>query len=325
MQIQEMSSTASLPQSRWLTPFGLIAAAVAALVAAEVSLNVRLRLMDAETAAPGQQEKAERWNADIFRAISASHWAAAIDWVWLRSLTDTSIAHVKPGVHPEIYYDLNLITDLDPAYFEVYPAGANLLAVIRNDGPGALDLLLKGEEFANQKLRGYPAGFEARYWPTRWQIPLLLAYVYLFELGDLPHAAERFDEASRLEGSPYYLKQLVKRLGKPGGQYEVGAKLLNFMMSGAFDDEEREKLRKKRDALLLSEFLFRLNLDFQDYLSRKARKSRVMHKGMEDVLERFLAEAGRPSADPVGGRLYWDPKAERIATTSPRIKVLGLE
>ena len=78
-------------------------------------------------------------------------------------LEDPLITHVTKGTHPAIFYTLDLITELDPAFMEAYTAGATVVSVIRDDGPGALHLVLKGEKFRTQVLPSYSADFRENY------------------------------------------------------------------------------------------------------------------------------------------------------------------
>ncbi|MGK5088766.1 hypothetical protein WDW86_14510 [Bdellovibrionota bacterium FG-2] len=96
----------------------------------------------------------------MFKALSFGHWLAAADWLWIKSFADPTLTHVAPGTHPELYYNLDLITDLDPAFFDLYVTGANLLAVVRNDGAGARDLLRKGASFYRERLPQEPEAIQ---------------------------------------------------------------------------------------------------------------------------------------------------------------------
>ncbi len=274
------------------------------------------------------EEGRRKWDPRLFQILSFGHLPSAVDWLMIRFLIiDPSSKHVAPGTHPSVFYDLDLATDLDPIFFELYTAGANYLTVIRNDNEGAKELLLKGDRFRRQLLPSFPEEFQARFWRRQWQIPLLLAYVYLFEMDDMPEAARQFLEAAALPGSPAYLDRLAIRLQKPGGQYEVGLKLLNLLIDGTKAPDVRERMVRKRDSLFLGQYLFHLNDAFRAYLQEKPKyraKHEVDERGMQQYFRQFLADSRTPPRDPWGGELSVDAGG-KINSSTPRERVMGLE
>jgi hypothetical protein len=305
----------SSPSSAALRPFAL-AGALASLVVAQVCLDARLASLDAAWVEPPAEATAKA-SPELTRALSFGQLPVAIDWLWMKSLQDPAYSHVRPGTHPPAFYELDLASDLDPAYRDIYTAGATMLAVVRTDGPGARDLLLKAERFRKEKLDSYSPEFRARFWPDEWRIPLILAYTYLFELGDMPKAADAFLEASTLPGAPSYLGRLATRLRAPGGRYEVGLRLLDHMMSEHRAASVREELARKHRSLEVGAFLYKAEDDFSRY--------RAGHPAADagKAWERFLA--GRAPLDPWGGELRLDARSGRILTTTPHEAVFGLD
>lgn len=300
--------------------------AIFGFLALQTVLEHQLRLRATPTYEPVSEDSA-RWHPKLFEILSFGHLPLAVDWLWMKTLQDPAITPVGPHAHPRAYYDLNLATDLDPAYFEVYTAGANLLAVIRSDGAGARDLLLKGRRFLEHELPRYQEEFKLRHWGSSWNIPLLLAYVYLFELNDMPHAAEAFQQAAELPRAPTYLQSLSARLSKPGGSYEVGIRLLNFMISGQEVEALRLPLEEKRNSLIVGQYLFHLNDGFLSYLkanSKYRQSDRVSRTEMETYWRHFQRDQRLPSQDPWGGRLSVSENG-RIVTTTVHKTVFGLE
>ena len=290
-----------------------------------VSLS-SLRVLDTSWVEPSEERKA-KWDPVLTRTVSFGHLPAVIDWLWMMSLLESNISHVAKGTHPQIYYDLDLITDLDPAFFEIYPNGANLLAVIRNDGLGARDLLLKGKAFLEKGLTGYPLYFRESYRNQAWNISMLLGYVYLFEMNDMPHAAVEFKEAALLPSSPPYLTRLARRLEKPGGEYEVGLHLLSFMIVGAKDARVQEQLEKKKLNLLKGQFIYNVNLSFQEYLSTLQNynpNSTGLSQKLPILFKEYLKATHTPSQDPWGGVLFVGGSG-RVQSTVPHEAVFGLE
>ena len=144
-----------------------------------------------------------RQNPEVFRLFSFGQLPAAIDLTWLSMIQHSGEAKAEkwpPGKHSRVYFDLDVLTELDPAFFEAYTTGADLLAVVINDSEGALALLSKGDVFMKEKLERYPDFFREKYWDQTWRLSMLLGYVYLFELNDMPHAAIAFREAGEHPG-----------------------------------------------------------------------------------------------------------------------------
>jgi hypothetical protein len=285
----------------------------------QVSLNLHIGRINKVTL-PSQAETAHRWDPRLFKMISFGHLPTAIDWMWIQILLDSNISHVAKGTHPAVFYTLDLITDLDPINYSAYRAGANLLAVIRDDGPGARDILEKGERFRKEKLASYPAKLQENYWQYSWGIPYLLAYVYMFELQDIPHAAVAFREAALLPGSPPFLQSVLKRLQSPGGEYEVGLRLLNHMIQGEKNEDAKEELIKKRNSLVVGQFLFDLNHSFQNFLQVRSR----VPGSIQSKFEAYLKSTSYSSRDPWGGVLSVTQEG-RIVTSTPHNKVFGLD
>ena len=297
--------------------------AVPALILGQAALNIQLRGI--KPSIPDQnltsrQKDAAHINPILFKALTFSHWMSGVDWIWIRSLLDDSSTKVKSGEHPTLYFDLMLATDLDPGFFEAYYDGAQLLAVIRDDGAGARDLLIKAQRFRMETLPSQSEEFKQRYWPNPWSIPLLLAYVHLFELNDLPGSALAFKEVAALPGSPPYVQSLVARFEKPGGEYEVGLRLLNFMISSQKEPKAIQELEEKRKALFLSHFLYRENSAFQGFRA---------NAGQARSWEDFVRSGNGNVRDPMGGSLSIvrsnSTEGGRITSSTPHVRVFGLE
>ncbi|MFL5815436.1 MAG: hypothetical protein ACJ763_17810 [Bdellovibrionia bacterium] len=288
-------------------------------LALQVSLNLYINQIN-KVAVPAQSENAHRWDPRLFKMISFGHLPAAIDWMWIQVLLDPNISHVAKGTHPAIYYTLDLITDLDPINFSAYKAGANLLAVVRDDGAGARDILEKGEKFRKEKLSSYPAKLREDYWGYSWGIPYLLVYVYMFELQDIPHAAVAIQEAAAIPGAPDFLLSMQKRLQSPGGEYEVGLRLLNHMIQGEKNEDAKDELIKKRNSLVVGQFLFEINHSFQNFLQTRSR----MPGSLQSKFESYLKNTSTPSRDPWGGVLSVSQEG-KIVTSTPHNKVFGLD
>lgn len=270
----------------------------------------------------------------LYKVLSFGYLPMSMDWLWLRSLI---VIHEKPSGkiilengsvwHPPLFYNLDLLSDLDPAFYETYYAGANLLTVVYDDHAGALHLLRKGNKFASEQLPLYSKEFRSIYWHNYWVLSMTMAYVYLFELHDMPKAALAFIATARQENAPQYLLNLAERLKKPGGQYEVGLRLLGFMISGAKDQKVRDGLENKRKSLYLTHYLAEINQKFRTFLAGQAsyREAEVvLPSQLKEFWEHFLRETNMPGRDPFGGEMTIDDTG-RVVSSTPREQVLNLD
>jgi hypothetical protein len=279
-------------------PYAFVVAA-AFVAAFGVQWHVGRFLALRETAwVPQSETYQEKWDPRVVRFISLGHVQLVADVLWLKFLQDSNLAHVARGRLSTVFADLDLLTDLDPAFFEAYRSGAPLLAVVRNDIEGAARILSKGETFAEERLPSLHEVFRERHWRDKHLVPLITSYLELFEKHDLPAATRAFLRADAMGGAPEYVGRLAARLRQPGGIYEVGIRLLQFMAS------------QTRDPALLkrySEQVFSLKVGA--YLSELTRK----HQRGEWI----------PDSDPWGGRL--SIKDGKVQTTTPRETALGVE
>ncbi len=281
----------------------------------QITLDARIQAVD--SAYVELPESHERWNADLFRTLSFGHLPAAVDWLLLRFLLDPAYTHVTGNMRAPVFYDLDLATDLDPLFYDLYVVGGSFLAVVRNDGEGARLILEKGEKFRSEQLPLLPEKFRNRFWPAAWQIPLALGYVYIFEKDDLPKGLEVFERTSRIPGAPDYLKRLAERLKVPGAIFQVGLRMLDTMIDSSRNPEARERLFRRRQSLQVAGFLYHLNGQFLEFRQKSPAPLAAAWK-------RFLVLHGNSRLDPWGGELSISPTGT-ILTNTPHEKVLGIE
>jgi hypothetical protein len=249
------------------------------------------------------------WHPVLFKILTFGHAPAAVDGLLIRFMGEDNIEHVKPGVTAKVFYYLDLATEIDPAFFSLYTAGTNFLAVVRNDKVSALKLITKGENFRKYQLINYPEEFRKSHWLYEWRIPFTKGYVHLFEFEDLPAAQEAYVALDSLEGVPPIVQGMASKFSRPGGIYEVGMSVLKNMITSSDDPKIKRELEKKRESLFLSQYLFQLNESYKKY------------KG---GWSRFKQEHRVPDQDLWGGRIALNAEG-KIDSTTPRQRVLGLD
>ncbi len=286
--------------------FALLAAVAIAFVSLSIARSTDVAWVEPPRESPG------KWNPALFKAFTSGQTASAIDALVLRFVTDPAYAQVQAGHHAAAFYDLDLATDLDPAFFELYIQGAGFLSVIRNDVDGAVELLEKGRRFLDHQLPEMPEEFRERVWSRPWSLMMMLGYVRLFEKQDLPAAREAFHAATKYPGCPPFVRSLVSRFEEPGRLPENGIRILEIQLASVKDERIREELLKHRRDLETVIFLRELNIDFVSIRPKT-----------QTGLESFLSKRGLTASDPQGGRLFLDENG-RIRSSTPLRHTLGI-
>jgi len=274
--------------------------------------------------APDEQKI--RWEPELFKFVSFTHWPAAIDFIWIKAWLDPAYTAVKEGTHPPVFFDLDLITSIEPFYFNAYVLGANYLAIIRDDQEGAIDLLKKGLSFYKADQAQWTQ-VQKEHWSKQWWIPLTLGYIYIYEKDDIVQASYYLKQAAAVSSSPEYLKSLSEKLRSKEGQFEVALKLVDFMIQSQKEEKNIEQLKLKKRSLFLSQYFYELNKKFKALLSQsKAYREQIVisKKFIENKWKVFKKSNHIPTVDPWGGEI--DITAEGVITSkTPREKILGLE
>ena len=286
------------------------------LLLIQIKLNQNLSMIGLAWMEPPTTE-GKKLDPVLLRILSFGNLPMTIDYLTISLLGDPSIDRVPKGTHPTSYYYLDAIGELDPMFSEINIL-ANMLAVLRGDSLGARELLERSQSFVRDHLSEYSEAFKTKYWPYPWQGLLFLAYVNTFELDNLPRAAKAFREAATMLGAPKYLQRLEKKLNRPGGEYEVGLKLLEFLISGAKDEKYRATLEKRFLDLSISYFLFKINQAFREFTIARPNSPSTL------LWANFLKSTHTSITDPWGGQLQLNNNGKIISTT-PHEKVYGLE
>ena len=302
--------------------------AVSILLAIGIGLNLELMPVRRSQFSPSADEISFTWNPVLYRMMSFGHVPLATDWLLIKFLTVPDWKHVTVGKRAKSYYDLELATELDPAFYSLYTAGAHFLTVVRNDNEGAIKIIEKGENFRQTKLASYPAKFRETHWGAAWRIPFIKAFIEMFELNDFPAAAKSLSVIDQFPEAPAYLTKLSARLLDPVQRYDVGERILNVMLVNSKQDKEREILKNRIDDLKTSRLITKVNLRFEEFLRKKFGAKMNLATFSRDAADKELLEFSKKSKVPLvddrGGKLYII-LSNRIDTTTKREKVFGLE
>ena len=97
------------------------------------------------------------------------------------------------------------------------------------------------------------------------------------------------------------------------------------MIESAPDDLTRSQLLEKQASLEIGYELFLLNQRFSNFRANQSDRRPPRLEGVEAAWARFRTQERLTPQDSRGGVLSLDPKTERIVSSTPRIKVFGLE
>ena len=263
----------------------------------------------------------DAWDSAWARTLSLGQGQAFADWLFVRALIEDAPSRpLKAGERSRASIWLDLASRLDPAYFEMHQNGALYLSVALRDTDGGLALVSRANEWRKSHLSFWPKAFQETEWKGAWSLPVIQAYLYLFEKENLVEAGKAYQEAAAHPKAPAYLKSLGHRFDSPGGIYEAGARILGFMIPAAAPGAPREALLRKRAMLIVHSQLWQIDQDFSAYLQRTrvARNPQARQRAWENFRARLAP------TDALGGRWAFDAKTGQVGTTTQLEKVFGV-
>lgn len=208
-----------------MTPVARWAATVTLLMAVIVSLQLaRERQV---SAAELDQHLLYIRSGTLLERMALSYDTVLADVYWIRALQHyggTRLSKQSTKRYDLLYPLLDITTTLDPKFAIAYRFGAIFLAEGFPDGPGRPD----------QSIELLEKGMRAQ--PEKWQYPHDAGFIYYWWLQDFRSAAEWFERASRVPGSPWWLKPLAATTLAQGGD-RASSRLLWQQMLATADNE----------------------------------------------------------------------------------------
>jgi tetratricopeptide (TPR) repeat protein len=170
----------------------------------------------------------------VAQRMALGYRGLAADLYWIRALQHFGQERLSPPEHARtyalLYPLLDLTTTLDPYFSIAYRFGAIFLGEPYPGGPGR-------PELAVALLR---KGLAAQ--PDKWQYMQDLGFVYYWHLHDYNAAAEMFQRAAAIPGSPNWLRPLAAVTLAEGGQ-RSGSRALWRQLAEADEDWLRDAAR----------------------------------------------------------------------------------
>ncbi len=192
-----------------------------------------------------------------------------------------------------IYNSVDVITDLDPWFWDAYLLANMVLSWDFRKIDKANTLLFKAREYRTDD----------------FQVPYQIGFNYYYFLKDNTNGAKYMMEASKLPGSPAYLTSLAARLFMYQNQYKPAILFL------------KDVIAKTRNPVLKKRFETRLNtLIVLDDLEKAVDKFKEIYGHfplkISDLVEKKIIE--KIPQDPYGGD-FFIMKNSRVFTTSKMV------
>jgi hypothetical protein len=192
-----------------------------------------------------------------------------------------------------IYQAADIITDLDPWFWDAYLMADMVLAWDFKEIDLANKLLLKAKKY--------------RTWD--FKVPYYLGFNYFYFLQDNENGSKYLMEASKLPGSPEYLPALATRLSVYQNNYGPAIVFLMDLLKSTHASSSVIPLQKRLETLIILE-----NLEKQVDKYEKLNKS--LPTDLFDLVKKGFID--RIPDDPYGGKFILLPN-KRVFTTSKMI------
>lgn len=210
------------------------------------------------------------------------------DLFWIKgSIYFGSRYRKKDHDYTWLYHLLNLSTDLDPQYYDVYWYGSSILPSVEE----SIRFLEKARV----------------HFPDDWKLPEMIGFYYHYYLKDYSSAGRYYEIASRLPGHPPYVPSLAGRFYNQAGDIDAAIRVLkNF-----YDTSDREDLRR--------DFAHRIQqLHDIKLLEEKLRIFKERYGREPDTLSELVEGGIIPGLpeEPYGGSYVWDRTRKRVISTA---------
>jgi hypothetical protein len=173
---------------------------------------------------------------EFMKRLVLSYDALAADLYWIRALQHFGGPRIRGEKDPKfelLYPLLDMATSLDPYFNLAYRFGSTFLSHGRPTGPGRPDLAIK---LLEKGLRTQP---------QKWQYMQDAGFVHDWANQDYRAAAEWFERASRVPGSPAWLKSLTAVTLVQGGERATSRLIFRALAESAEDKWTRDDAARR--------------------------------------------------------------------------------
>ena len=252
----------------------------------------------------GEHERPLLPRPELLLALGAGYRQNVADYFWLVTLYHTGVARTAEE-YRDLYYYLDLITDVDPDFKYAYGFGGTMIPFNRGrerwvNAEEAIRIVEKGR----------------RRFPEDSWLRLVHAYNLSFFQRRYREAADILAGVAWAPGMPEYLPSLVTRLYAAAGDPQTGVVFAQSMAEATTDPNARAFFEKRVAELQAEAVLQRVDDAAAAYRSRTAHAPATVSE---------LVSAGdlpTVPADPLGGEIYLGADGRARSTLSDdRLKV----
>lgn len=238
----------------------------------------------------------------ISKIVSLEFKGIVADFFFLKMITsfgDKIGKHENLGKrHADyIYHSTDIITDLDPYFWDAYVLGDMTLSWGFGDIDRANALLFK-------------AGKNR---PGDFRIPYYIGFNYFYFLKDNVNGAKYLMEAARLPNCPSFVPALAARLSAKAHELRTAIIFLEEMLKKTQNHQVAIQLSTRLKALVIIDYL---ETKIEEFHTRFGDHPRSLLELVERKIITHLPE------DPYGGQFYIAPDGKRVFTTS-RLRHVG--
>jgi len=222
------------------------------------------------------------------RLFSLGFEGLAADFVWIKGAIYFGSNYRKRGFRfPWMARLLDLATDLDPLYYDIYWYGSSLLPDVRQ----SIRLLKKG----------------MKYFPDNWKFPEMIGFNYHYYLKDYKSAGKFYEIAATKPGHPPFVPSLASRFYTKAGELEAAIRVLK----GFYDTTKRKDLKREFGLRIVQLQNIRMLQQVVDHYH--SALGRYPESLKELVEEGFLQTLPK---EPFGGTFYFDRKSRRVKSST---------
>lgn len=280
------------------------AAALLGLFGLTVGLHVRLHHIDQRDLNNEARDVVYLPPAEIARVVSLGHATLAADYAWIQALQYYGEEANRQFHYRDLHRYIELVIDLDPRLLVAYHLGGT--AVPYNTGRWQW----KNVEPAKRIIQ---RGLEK--WPEDWTMWRQLGFLQGIVGDDFAAAAESFQRAAALPGSPPWFPALVTRLFATAGELDRAEAYTMTILEHAEDPTLAQTMERRALELVIERHLQALDSAVQGYRVMTGEAPKTL-----DELVSFGLIVALPE-DPLGGtyRLGEDGRAYSTSLQGGRL------
>lgn len=222
----------------------------------------------------------------LLKTLFKSQQGLVTDYFWIMMLNRIGAAN-RPDEYRHIYDYADLVTDLDPTFWQPYFYSGITMPVHRGKG-----------EYTNvtESSAILRKGFQ--HLPDNERLSFQLAYNLMFFEKKYKEAADIIKRMSQRPDAPAWYSALATRLYAQSGDFDSGLSLSMALRDGAADEETREFYARRVQEILQERVLRSIDTAIANYRAREGH--------LPDNLPALVAAGDLPQVpeDPLGGKLF---------------------